>query len=100
KYYDPEHRSMFGLHTWRRYLHLVAAVTRAPIAGREKVRLYRFLARRTVRDRERLWREVRVFIGLPAPSPTAGASPLPPVPGLPQPTPLAHRADEAVRRAS
>jgi glycosyltransferase involved in cell wall biosynthesis len=58
-YYDPERREGFAMHTWRRYVHLLYAVTRAPIAQGEKGKLYRYLARKAIHQRRMLLKELR-----------------------------------------
>lgn len=58
-YYDPLRRSGFGMHLWRRYLHLLYAVTRAPIGSSEKGKLYKYLARKGIHQRRMLLKELR-----------------------------------------
>jgi len=58
-YYDPERKSGFAMHTWRRYIHLLYAVTRAPIGLGEKGKLYRYLARKGIHQRRMLLKELR-----------------------------------------
>lgn len=60
-YYDPEHSTLFGLHTWRRYAHLTAAVLRAPLGARERAKLFRYLGRRAIGQRQALWKEVKAL---------------------------------------
>ena len=52
-YYDPERttRSGISMNYWRRYGNLLWAVTHAPIALREKARLYRYLGRKMKQQR-------------------------------------------------
>ncbi len=58
-YYAPGGRAYFGMHTWRRYVHLSRAVWKAPIAATEKLGLTGELLRRAMWDRRMLWRELR-----------------------------------------
>ena len=58
-YYDPERRTGFRMHAWRRYLNLLYAVTRAPIDMRERVRLYRYLGRKMKHQRRILLKELK-----------------------------------------
>ncbi|MBE0568177.1 MAG: glycosyltransferase family 2 protein [Deltaproteobacteria bacterium] len=58
-YYDPERRAGFEMHTWRRYMHLIYAVTRSPIESREKFKLYRYLFRKATHQRGVLFRELK-----------------------------------------
>jgi glycosyltransferase involved in cell wall biosynthesis len=59
KFYDPERKGFFRLHSWRRYLHLLASVTGAPIDMKEKVKLYRYLGRKMRKQRRILLKELR-----------------------------------------
>ena len=58
-YYDPERRTSFLMHAWRRYMLLLVAITRAPIAMREKAKLYRYIARKMKHQRKILLKELR-----------------------------------------
>jgi hypothetical protein len=60
-YYAPGSNGSFGMHTWRRFAGLTAAVMRAPIAARERVRLLRYLAEKFARKRSVLWQEVKAL---------------------------------------
>ena len=59
-YYDPERSALSGilLNYWRRYGNLLWAVTRAPLATREKVKLYRYLGRKMRQHRGYLGKEL------------------------------------------
>lgn len=59
-YYDPEGitRSGISMNYWRRYGNLLWAVTRAPIAMREKAGLYRYLGRKMRQQRGLLKKEL------------------------------------------
>jgi len=57
-YYDPGHQTRFGLHVWRRYVGLIAAVNRAPIGMKERLILYRYLGRKMRWQRWVLLREL------------------------------------------
>ena len=59
QYYDPSHRSLFGLHTWRRYFHLGLAVARAPLTGADKWSLLNYVARKARWQRRKLWAELK-----------------------------------------
>jgi glycosyltransferase involved in cell wall biosynthesis len=67
-YYDPEHRTVFGFHTWRRYAHLLAAVLKAPISAREKQTVGRYLARKATRQRGQFLDDLRLFARRDQPS--------------------------------
>lgn len=58
-YYDPERRTRFLMHAWRRYVNLLSAVTRAPIGIKEKVGLYRYLARKMKHQKKTLLKELK-----------------------------------------
>ncbi len=45
KYYSPDRKSAFRMHTWRKYRHLLSSVWRAPIPTGQKVDLTSHLAR-------------------------------------------------------
>ena len=57
-YYDPGHKTYFGMHTIKKYIKLFTVVQRAPIGVSEKLRLFRFLGRRMRWDRAVLAREL------------------------------------------
>jgi glycosyltransferase involved in cell wall biosynthesis len=58
KYYDPKAKSMSGMHTWRKYSHLAAAILRAPIATGEKLGSSAHLARTFLWERNALASEL------------------------------------------
>ena len=60
-YYAPGSNGTFGMHTWRRFGRLTAAVMKAPIAARERARLLRYLAERFAGKRRVLWKEVKAL---------------------------------------
>ena len=61
-YYDPGHKTYFGMHTWKRYIALLRAVWRAPVGPADKLRSCRYLGRQIRWERIDLGREV--FDGL------------------------------------
>lgn len=62
-YYAPD-RSGFRYHVWRRYVHLLASVARAPISAREKWNAWKYLGRLMRWQRWTLIREL-VALGKP-----------------------------------
>jgi glycosyltransferase involved in cell wall biosynthesis len=58
-YYDPERKSGFAMHTWRRYVHMLFAVTKAPIGMADKGKLYRYLGRKAIHQRRVLLKELK-----------------------------------------
>ena len=62
-YYAPN-RSGFRYHVWRRYVHLLAGVARAPISAREKWHAWKYLGRLMRWQRWKLLREL-VVLGKP-----------------------------------
>lgn len=58
-YYDPERKTKFRMHAWRRYVNLLYAVSRAPIGVREKVGLHRYLGSKMIHQRRILLKELR-----------------------------------------
>lgn len=59
QYYDPSHRSLFGLHTWRRYFNLGLAVAHSPLTGAEKWSLLKYVGRKARWQRGKLWAELK-----------------------------------------
>lgn len=64
-YYDPEHRTLFRGHGWRRYVHLLSAVTRAPITRGDRIRLRRYLLGKMWEQRKRLLHEAVAVTAAP-----------------------------------
>jgi glycosyltransferase involved in cell wall biosynthesis len=68
-YYDPEKRTRFGMHTWRRLAGLFAGAARAPIGVGEKWRLMKYLGRRARWDRYVLYEELKLLLRGSQPEP-------------------------------
>jgi glycosyltransferase involved in cell wall biosynthesis len=58
QYYEPTRQIGSGMHTWRKYRHLVGGVWRSPIEVRSKVALTADLVRRSMWEREALRAEI------------------------------------------
>ena len=58
-YYDPSKTTVFGMHTWRRYARLTAAVLRAPLGARERAKILKYLGRQVHPQSSVLWKEVK-----------------------------------------
>ena len=58
-YYAPGSNGSFGMHTWRRFARLTAAVMKAPIGARERARLFRYLGEKFAGQKKVLWQEVK-----------------------------------------
>ncbi len=61
-YYDPADKSLVGMHTWRKYAHLMRAVWRAPIDVSSKLGLSTDIAQFARWDRVTLAYELRSWI--------------------------------------
>ena len=57
-YYDPEHKTYFGMQTWKKYHRLLGIAARAPTGVSEKRRLFQYLGRHIQWDRVTLGREI------------------------------------------
>jgi glycosyltransferase involved in cell wall biosynthesis len=57
EFYNPQTKPRGSMVTWRHYKEHFAAVARAPLVLAEKVRLYRYLARMMIWDRDKLVEE-------------------------------------------
>lgn len=62
QYYDPAHQTYFGMHTWRKYIKLLAAAQRSPIRMKDKLELCGYLFRRSIWDRSALGKELLAVI--------------------------------------
>jgi glycosyltransferase involved in cell wall biosynthesis len=60
-YYDPERKARFAMHTWRRYFHLLYAVSHAPIGLGEKGKVYKYLAHKAKHQRRILMKELKGY---------------------------------------